>query len=156
MAERTIEPEIATGPRGSSAAPGGAAGGPDRGPERTVGQLVADATRDVSELVRHEVALAKVEMAEDAKQAGLGAGMFGGAAFLGAVGFVLLCVAGAYALHEGAGWPLWLSFLVVAAVLFVVAGVLALLGKKRVSKVKPPERTIATSKGTIAAAKGKH
>lgn len=155
MAERTTEPELVSSARGSTAARPAPAAVPARGPERTVGQLVADATRDLSELVRHEVALAKVEVAADAKQAGLGAGMFGGAGFLGAVGFVLLCVAGAYALHEGAGWPLWLSFLAVAVVLFVLAAILALLGRKRVSKVKPPERTIATTKGTIAAAKGK-
>jgi uncharacterized membrane protein len=123
-------------------------------PERTVGQLVADATRDISELVRHEVALAKAELADDAKQAGIGAGMFGGAGFLGAVAFVLLCIAGAYGLHEGAGWPLWLSYLVVAVLLLVLAGILALIGKKRVSKVTPPERTIATTKQTIAAVKG--
>lgn len=151
MAERTSE---VTAPHGSTAAR--AADVPAaRGPERTVGQLVAEATREISELVRHEVALAKTELADDAKQAGLGAGMLGGAGFLGAVGFVLLCVAGAYGLHEGAGWPLWLSFLVVAAVLFLLAGIFALLGRKRVAKVTPPERTIATTKGTIAAVKGK-
>jgi hypothetical protein len=123
-------------------------------PERTVGQLVADATRDLSELVRHEVALAKAELADDAKQAGIGAGMFGAAGFFGVVAFILLTVAAAYGLHEGAGWPLWLSFLVVAAVLLLLAAVLGLVGRSRVGRVKPPERTIETTKQTIAAAKG--
>lgn len=154
MAERTNAPEVSTGAeRTSGSRPMATA--PRSGTERSVGQLVADATREVSELVRHEVALAKVEIADDAKQAGLGAGLLGAAGFLGAVGFLLVCFAGTYALHEGAGWPLWLSFLVVAAVLLLLAGVLALVGKKRVSKVKPPQRTIATTKRTIAAAKGK-
>jgi hypothetical protein len=153
MAERTSGPDLAGGAeRTTGSSPQVTA---TRGTERTVGQLVADATRDVSDLVRHEVALAKVEIADDAKQAGLGGGLLGAAGFLGAVGFLLLCFAGTYALHEGAGWPLWLSFLVVAAVLLLLAGLLALLGKSRVSKVKPPERTIATTKGTIAAVKGK-
>jgi nitrate/nitrite transporter NarK len=123
--------------------------------ERTVGQLVADTTREVSELLRYEVALAKAELAEDAKRAGVGAGMFGGAGFLGAIAFVLLCVAAAFGLNEGAGWPLWLSFLVVAVVLLVIAGVLALVGRKSVSKVGPPQRTIETSKQTVAAVKGR-
>jgi hypothetical protein len=123
--------------------------------ERTVGQLVADATQDISELVRHEVALAKAELTDDAKQAGMGAGLFGGAGFSAVVAFVLLCVSAAYGLHEGAGWPLWLSFLVVAVVLLVLAGVMALLGRGRVQKVKPPERTIATTKQTVQAVKGR-
>lgn len=122
--------------------------------ERTVGQLVVDASRELSELVRHEIALAKAELADDAKQAGLGAGLFGGAGFLGAVAFVLLTVAAAYGLHEGAGWPLWLSFLVVAVVLLVLAAAMALVGRQRVSRVTPPKRTIATTKATVAAAKG--
>jgi hypothetical protein len=123
--------------------------------ERTVGQLVADATQEMSELVRHEIALAKAELADDAKQAGIGAGMFGGAAYVGSVAFVLLCVALAFGLHEGAGWPRWLAFLVVAVLLLVVAAVLALVGKSRVTRVKPPERTIETTKRTLAAAKGR-
>jgi hypothetical protein len=123
--------------------------------ERTVGQLVADATHEMSELVRHEIALAKAELTDDAKQAGIGAGMLGAAAYFGAVAFGIGCVAAGYALHEGAGWPRWLSFLVVAVALLVIAAMLALLGKGRVSKVKPPERTIATTKRTIAAAKGR-
>jgi hypothetical protein len=125
------------------------------GAERTVGQLVADTTRELSDLLRYQVALAKAELAEDAKQAGMGAGMCGGAGFLGAVAFVLLCVAAAFGLHEGAGWPLWLSFLVVAVVLLVVAGLLALLGRRRVGKVGPPQRTIETSKQTVAVVKGR-
>jgi Putative Actinobacterial Holin-X, holin superfamily III len=123
--------------------------------ERTVGQLVVDATNEMSELVRHEIALAKAELADDVKQAGLGAGMFAAAAYFASVAFVLLCVAAGYALHEGAGWPRWLSFLVVAVLLLVGAAVLALVGKGRVSKVKAPERTIETTKQTIAAAKGR-
>ena len=55
-----------------------------------------------------------------------------------------------------AGLPVWLSFLIVAVVLFVVAGVLALVGKKAVNKVKgKPERTIVTTQETIAALKPK-
>ena len=52
------------------------------GDERTIGQLVADATHDVSTIVRNEIALAKAEITTDAKAAGKGAGMLAAAAFL--------------------------------------------------------------------------
>ena len=56
------------------------------GTERTIGQLVADATHDVSTIVRSEIALAKAEVAADAKKAGAGAGMFAAAAFVALLG----------------------------------------------------------------------
>lgn len=123
--------------------------------ERTIGQLVADAVQDLSELVRHEVALAKTELKRDVTQGGIGAGMLAAAGFLGAVAFLLLCFAGVYGL-VAAGLAEWLSFLIVFAVLAVIAGILALIGKGRLSKVGPPERTISTTKQTIAALKGRH
>ena len=121
--------------------------------ERTIGQLVAEATRDISDLVRHEIALAKAELAGDVKAAALGAGLLAGAAFLGVVAFVLLCVAGALGL-VAAGLPGWAAFLVVVGVLLLLAALLGLLGKKRLSGVSKPERTLATSKESVAALKG--
>ena len=58
------------------------------GPERTLGQLVADATADISTIVRSEIALAKAEITGEAKIAGKGAGLLGGAAFVGLLGHV--------------------------------------------------------------------
>ncbi|WP_432571226.1 phage holin family protein [Kineococcus sp. SYSU DK005] len=122
-------------------------------PERTIGQLVADATKDVSELVRYEVALAKAEITADVKNGALGGGLFAVAGVFGLVAFVFLGITLAYALHEGAGWPMWLSFLVVAVLLLLVAGGLAAVGFGRVKKVGPPRRTIRSTKETIAAVK---
>lgn len=122
--------------------------------ERTIGQLVSDATRDLSELVRHEIALAKAELKQDVAKVGTGAGLLGAAGFLGVVAFILLCIAGAYGLIE-AGLAAWLAFLIVAAVLLLLAGVVGLAGRSQFQKVTPPERTIATSKDTVAAIKGK-
>ena len=125
-------------------------------PERTLGQLVADATQDVSTIVRSEITLAKAEITADAKQAGKGAGMFAGAGVIGFLGVILLLFAVVYGL-VAAGVPTWLAFLIVAVLLFVVAGVLGLVGKKTVSKVKgKPERTIVTTQETIAAIKPNH
>jgi Flp pilus assembly protein TadB len=129
---------------------------PNTTPERTLGQLVADATQDVSTIVRSEIDLAKAEITADAKQAGKGAGMFAGAGVMGFLGVVLILFAVVYGL-VAAGLPVWLSFLIVAVLLFVVAGVLGLVGKKAVSKVKgKPERTIVTTQETIAAIKPNH
>jgi hypothetical protein len=122
--------------------------------ERTIGQLVSDATRDLSELVRHEIALAKAELKQDVAKVGTGAGLMGAAGFLGVVAFILLCIAGAYGLVE-AGVDAWLAFLIVAAVLLLLAAVVGLAGRSQFQKVSPPERTIATSKETVAAIKGK-
>ena len=121
--------------------------------ERTIGQLVADATRDISDLLRHEIALAKAEMAADAKAAGLGAGLFAGAAFFGLVAFVLLCITAALGL-DAAGLPGWAAFGIVTLVLLLLAGVMALVGKKRLGAISKPERTIVTAKGSVAALKG--
>lgn len=120
--------------------------------DKTVGQLVVDVKRDVTALVRTEVALAKAELKDDAKAAGIGAGMFAGAALFGFFALMLLLVGGSLAL--ALVLPTWLSFLLVGVLLLVVAGVLALVGKGRVSKVKPPERAIATAKESVQALKG--
>ena len=129
---------------------------PNTTPERTLGQLVADATQDMSTIVRSEITLAKAEITADAKHAGKGAGMFAGAGVMGFLGVVLLLFAVVYGL-VAAGLPTWLSFLIVAVLLFVVAGVLGLVGKKAVSKVKgKPERAIVTTQETIAAIKPNH
>lgn len=122
-------------------------------PERTIGQLVADATHDVSDILRHEVALAKVELKDEISKAGVGAGLLAGAAFLGAVAFVLLCIAVALGL-VAAGLPGWAAFLIVTGVLLLLAAVLGLVGKKRLGGIQKPERTISTAKGSVAALKG--
>lgn len=122
-------------------------------PERTLGQLVADASADVSSIVRSEIELAKTEITSDIANAGKGVGMFVGAAVLGLYGFGLLLLGGAWGLHA-AGLPIWAGLLIVAGVLFLIAAILGLVGKKSLSKVKgKPERAIANAQETIAAIK---
>jgi len=113
----------------------------------TLGALVADASRDLSSLVRQEIALAKAEVRVDVKNALTGGAMFGAAAFLGLLAVVLLSITLALFL-AWLGLEAWLAFLIVTVFFLLVAGVLALVGKRAVSKVGPPERTIRTSKDT--------
>lgn len=120
--------------------------------ERTVGQLVAEATKDISEIVRAEVALAKAELAVSAKNGAVAGGLFGAAGYLGLLASILLTIAAAYGIAALGLAPGW-AFLIVAVVLLLIAGLLALVGKSRVSKVGPPERAIRSTKQTIAAVK---
>src|SRR5665811_1911355 len=119
--------------------------------ERTLGQLVADATHDISSIVRGEVALAKAEIRADATRAGLGAGMFFAAGLFAFLALILLLIAAAYGL-VAAGLAPWLAFLIVAGALLVLGVIMALVGRSSVSKVKgKPERAIKSTQDTIAA-----
>jgi hypothetical protein len=120
--------------------------------ERTLGQLVAQASDDLSGIVRAEIALAKAELRADVKNAALGGAMFGAAGYLGLLASIALMITVAYAL-VAAGLAPWLAFLIVAVVLLVLAGILALVGRSRITKLGPPERTIRSAKETIAAVK---
>ena len=118
-------------------------------PEETLGGLFATASRDLSSLVRHEVALAKAEVKLDVKHGVKGGAMFGAAGFLGLLAVIMLSIALAQGLVR-AGVVSWLAFLIVALLYLIIAGVLAFVGKKAVSNVGAPERTIRTSKDTVA------
>ena len=111
--------------------------------DRSLGELVASATRDLSSLVHKEVELAKVEIKKDIAAAGKGAGLFGGAGLTGLFALLFLSAAAAF------GWGL----LIVGLAYLAAAAVLALSGKKKLSQVGPPERTIETVKDDIAFAK---
>ncbi|WP_041841752.1 phage holin family protein [Actinoplanes friuliensis] len=121
--------------------------------EASTGQLVTQMTEQVSTLVRDELALARTEMVEKGKRAGKGAGLLGGAGVLAmyGVGALLVTVGALLALV----WPVWLAALVVTVVVFAVAGVAALIGKKQVQQAVPPAPTAAvdSSKRDVDAVK---
>lgn len=110
--------------------------------ERPIGQLVQDLSQQTATLVRQELHLAQLEMQQKGKRAGLGAGLFGGAGLLAVLGLGALVAAAILALATAVD-P-WLSAVIVAAVLFAVAGVVALVGKREVNEAVPPKpkRTI--------------
>ncbi len=122
------------------------------GPERSLGQLVADATADISTIVRSEIALAKAEITGEAKIAGRGAGLLAGAAFVGLLGLVFLFHSVAQILDI---WlPLWAGYLITTGILFALAAILGIVGKNALNKVQPkPERTIKNAQDTIEALK---
>ena len=120
--------------------------------DMSLGELVQSATKDLSLLVHQEFALAKTELKKEVTTAGKGAGMLGGAAFAGVFALIFLSIALAYGiswLGIGLGW----GFLIVGVLYLLVAAVLGLTGKKKISQVGPPEKTIESVKEDVEWAK---
>ena len=113
----------------------------------TLGKLVADASRDISSLVRQEIALAKSELRISVKAGGFGIGLFAGAAFIGVLAIIMLSVAIAYFIHM-TGLDLAWCFLLVFVLYLLVAGLLGFVGFKKVRAVKAPERAIYQAQET--------
>jgi uncharacterized membrane protein YqjE len=116
---------------------------PTRPEDKGVPDLVKDLSRQTATLVRQEMELAKAELSQKGKQAGLGAGMFGGAGLFGLFAFAALTTAAIAALALAV--DTWLAALIVAAVYGAIAGVLALTGKQRVQRATPPVEQTADS-----------
>jgi len=121
--------------------------------ERTLGQLVAEASQDLSELIRYEVALAKAEVMGDVKRGAAAGALVSGAAFLGLLALITLVISGGYGL-VAAGFSRWLAFLIVSAALLLLAGLHVIVAIILVKRIKPPERAIRSTKETIAAVRG--
>jgi MFS family permease len=110
--------------------------------EATVAELVKRLSEQTSTLARQEVELAKAELAQKGKRAGLGAGMFGGAGLVGLYALGALTAAAILALATAVAG--WLAALIVGVVYGAVAGVLALTGKNKVTEATPPVPEQAT------------
>ena len=104
--------------------------------DQGVGELVGQLTEQVSLLVRDELALAQAELKAKGKAAGMGAGLFGGAGLVAAYGLGVLIAAAVLGLAVAV--DAWLAALIVGVVVLAVAGVMALVGKKQVTKATPP------------------
>jgi hypothetical protein len=128
-------------------------GSPEELRDKPIGEVASDLTRDISLLVRQEIALARAEITEKGKAAGPGLGMIGGAGLLGlmAAGAATACAVLVLALFL----PGWLAALIVALVLTGVAYVLAKRGKEQVQSVGAPipTQTIETIKEDLEWAK---
>ena len=114
--------------------------------DRPTSELLKQLSDQTTTLVRQEVELAKAEMTAKGKELGIGAGAFGGAALVGLFAFGALTAC--FILALGTAVDPWLAALIVAAVYAAVAGVLALLGKKKTQAGAPPvpERAIESTK----------
>lgn len=120
--------------------------------EPSIGELVKDVSTHLSTVIHGEIELAKLELKSSMKFGGFGVGLF----ILAGIIAVFALTFGFIALAEGliaAGLWRWAGYLVVFGLLMLVAGVSAFIGYKKVRRVRAPERTIATTKETVAALK---
>jgi len=113
--------------------------------DESVGELVSQLTSDLGQLTRQELALAKAELQVEAKKAGKGAGMLGGAAFAGWMTALFVSLTAMWALDKAMDL-IWAA-LIVAVVWAVVAVVLAAKGRKELQEVNPkPDQTVESLK----------
>jgi len=120
--------------------------------DESIGDLVKRLSQESSTLIRQEMALARAELKEQGKQAGIGAGLLGGSgvAALLALGSLTACVV--LALSEA--MDAWLAALIVTVIWAAVAGVLAIVGRNRVQEATPPApQTVETVKEDVEWAK---
>ncbi len=112
--------------------------------DTSLGELVGEVSRDLSVLMRQELELAKAELAESAKRAGMGAGLLGGAGYAAgmAVLFLSLALWWALGLLVGLGW----SAVIVAVIWAIVAGILFAVGRSRLKTVQGAPQTVETVK----------
>ncbi len=115
--------------------------------EPTIGKLVADASRDISTLVQSEIALAKSELKISVRAGGISVALFAMAGFLGLLAVIMLSVAIAYFIAM-TGLDLAWCFLIVFGGYVLVAMLLALVGVRKVKKVRPPDRAIHQAQQT--------
>lgn len=105
--------------------------------DKPLGELVQDLSRQTSTLIRQEMRLAQAELAEKGKHAGKGAGMFGGAsvvALYGVGALVAAAILGLATVLEP-----WIAAAAIGTVLLLIAGILALTGKKELDEAGPPK-----------------
>jgi hypothetical protein len=121
--------------------------------DRSLGQIFKELTADLSTLFRSEVALLKLEIKDTVTKLGGGIALFAGAAALAifGLGFIFVTIVlGLVAL----GVPPWLSALIVTIVLFIAAGVLAMMGKKKFAQVNfVPDESVRQIKTDIESIK---
>jgi Flp pilus assembly protein TadB len=116
--------------------------------DSSIGELMSQLSSQTSRLIRDEMRLAQKEFQESAKHAGIGAGLFSVAgllAFFGLATFIAAAIAGLSLVM-----PVWAAALVVGVVLFIAAGIAALVGRGQAQEATPATpRTVETVKADI-------
>lgn len=118
----------------------------------STGELVKQLSNQLSTLIRKELDLAKTELTEKGKVAGLGAGMFGGAGVAGLLALGSLTALVVLLLDKA--MDTWVATLLVTLIWGAVAAILAMAGRDRVRAATPPvEETVETVKEDVQWAK---
>jgi uncharacterized integral membrane protein len=117
--------------------------------EPSIGDLVSLAVKDLSQLVKWEIDLAKLELKADVKRLGVAGVLLAIGAFIGCLVLVLLCIALAYGLVALGIWT-WAAFLIVAGLGIVLIGVAALIAFLKMRKLDGLKRTRKTVQQDLA------
>ena len=118
-------------------------------PDRSLGEMVAEMTGEVSELMRKEVQLAKAELKEEVGRAGKAGGMLGAGGVAGYFALLFVSLALAWLLDQAL--PIALAFFVVGALYGIAAAVLITRGRDQMKHVDPvPRQTVETLKEDAA------
>jgi len=121
------------------------------GADQSLGDLVALAAKDVSQLIRYEIDLAKTELRGDLRRVGLAGALGGVAAFVGCLVLVLLCIAFAYGLVALGIWT-WAAFLIVAGTCVLLAGAavgIAVLKLRHLSGLRQTRKSVTEGFGML-------
>ena len=121
------------------------------GADQSLGDLVALAAKDVSQLIRYEIDLAKTELRGDMRRVGLAGGLAGVAVFVGCLVIVLLAIAFAFGLVALGIWT-WAAFLIVAGTCVLLAGAavgVALLKLRHLSGFKRTRKSVTEGFGIL-------
>jgi uncharacterized membrane protein YqjE len=119
------------------------------GKQQSLGDLVSLAVSDITQLVKFEVDLAKLELKEDARRMGIGGVLLGMAAFVGCLVLMLLCFAYAYGLIALGIWA-WAAFLIVAATCVLLAALAVAIGLLKFRKLNGLRKTRSTVSDDLA------
>ena len=111
--------------------------------DASIGELMGQLSAQTSRLVRDEMRLAQKELQQSVKHAGVGAGLISAAGLLAVIGLMTLVAAAVAAL--ALVLPVWAAAVIVAVVLFIAAGIAALMSRKQAEEITPPVAESAES-----------
>jgi len=109
--------------------------------DKSLGELVQDLSKQTSTLIRQEMRLAQAELTEKGRHASKGAGMFGGAGVIALYGVGALIAAAILGLATVL--EPWIAAAAIGVGLLLIAGILALTGKKEIEEATPPKPELA-------------
>jgi len=121
----------------------------DGASDQSLGDLVSQAVGDVSQLIKYEIDLARLEIKADIRRIGIAGGLVGFAGVVGAMTLVMLCWAYGYGLIAAFGIPAWAAFLIVAGTLVVLGALAILIGVLLVRRMSGLRRTVRTVQDDI-------
>src|SRR5690606_1210009 len=117
--------------------------------DQSIADVLRSTLKDAQDLIRTEMALARVELRGEVKRAGGGIAALAGAAVAAVLALVFLLTTVAWALYAGFGWPVWAGFAVVTVLMAITAAVLAAIGRSRLAAERPMRMTMESLKENL-------